>query len=169
MTSHNRNYSLNALVDRPLNARLELLVQSDNVGCSRKRRYTKTHDVATLAVEKFKTSGKGITFNDLMLSGLAKHKSQAQNTLKRYLAKKVLFVIKDHKPQHYFAASLKAEIFKARLSKNAPVGVTEVPFSQSTHNDTIIMQTLEDYILPILRDIPIHIHKIQLRLEIRSQ
>jgi hypothetical protein len=125
-----------------------------------------------LAVEKHKTSGRGITFKDLIISGLAKHKSQAQNTLKRCLAKRVLFVIEKHKPQQYFPSSLKAEIIKARISKNAPVEVMKVPYLHAAHpssNNAIVGQTLQGYVLPMLSNLPIHIHKIQLRLKLSSQ
>jgi hypothetical protein len=171
MTRHSRNYSLNAPLDRISNAPLELLVQSHNFS-SRKRRYTTAQGIDALAVKRFKTNGKGITFEDLITSGMAPHKQQAQSTLKRFLTERVLFVIEHRKPQRYFPSSLKSEILKARLSKNAPIEVTEVPFSENTHllnDDTIVGQTLQGYVLPMLSKVPIHIHKIQLRLKLRSE
>lgn len=45
-----------------------------------KRRYTKAQEIDVLSIRKYKANGRGITFKDLMYSGLAKHKSQAQNT-----------------------------------------------------------------------------------------
>ena len=154
------------------NSPLELLVQSNNNHLDSKRRYTTHQMIDGLAIEKYKRTGKGISFNDLIRLGLARHKRQAQDTLKRFRERKILFTIENHKPQHYYPISLKAEIFKARLSKNTPIRVTELPLSQSTHlstKDATVLQTLEGYILPILHNIPVHILKIQLRLEIRSE
>jgi hypothetical protein len=154
------------------NAPLEILMHCSTVHDVGKRRYTKVQEVDTLAIEKYKKNGKGITSQDLMPLGLAKHKSQAQNTIKRCLARKILFTIEKHKPQEYFPSSLKAEIFKARLSKNARIGVTDIPHIQGTStssSDAIITQTLEGYILPILRDIPLEIHKIQLKLKLNPE
>ena len=153
MTRPHSNCSAIAPLVRSLNTPIELLVQSDSARCNRKRRYIKAHKIDALAVEKYKTNGKGITFRDLIYYGLAKHKRQAQNTLKRCLAKKILFVIEDRKPQRYFPSSLRSEILNARLSKNAPVEVTEVPFSHNPHllnNDAIVGQTLQVYVLPML-------------------
>jgi hypothetical protein len=129
-------------------------------------------EIDALAVKRFKTNGKGITFEDLIISGIATHKEQAQNTLKRFLAKGVLFVMKNHKPQQYYPFCLKSEIIKAKISKNAPVEVTEAPFLRSTHilnTDAIVTQTLEDYVLPILTTLPASIHKIQLELKLNPE
>jgi Protein of unknown function (DUF3179) len=166
------NCSVNAPLDRALNTPLRILVQSDRVSCKSKRRYTKAHQVRAVAVEKFKRSGTGITFEDLISSGLAPHKSQSQDTLKRCHRKNILFVIENLKPQRYYPYSLKSEIIKARLSKNAQVRVTEVPYLQKAHfssNDAILTQTLADYVLPILHNLPVNIHKIQLRLKLGSE
>jgi hypothetical protein len=164
--------SIIAPLEGDLNPPLELLVQSDSFHSDSKRRYTRAQEVNALAVRKYKANGRGITFQDLMSSGLAKHKSQAQNTLKRCLARNILYVIENHKPQQYFPSSLKAEIFKARLSKNAPVKVTEVPYLQSTpvsSNDAIVTQTLEGYVLPLLHEAPLNIHKLHLMTRITSE
>jgi hypothetical protein len=136
-----------------------------------KRRYTKYQAIDRLAVGKYRGTGKGISFHDLIHSGLARHKRQAQDTLKRFRERKILFTLEKHKPQVYYPLCLKSEIIKARLSKNAPVKVTEVPYSYNAHlrvNDTIVEQTLQDYVLPMLSKLPIHIHKIQLRLKLGS-
>jgi hypothetical protein len=133
------------------------------------RKLTRAEEIDALAVKKYKTNGKGISFQDLISFGLAKHKTQAQNTLKRYVAKNILFVNGNHKPQRYFPSSLKAEICEARFSKNAPIRVTEVPYLQTTHlsnKDAIVTQTLAAYVLPLLPKLPASIHKIQLGLKL---
>ena len=154
----------NAPIDQGSNAPLQTLVY-----CT--RRYTRAQEVDALAVKKYKINGRGITFQDLISSGLAKHKSQAQNTLKRCLANNILFTPQNHKPQQYFPSSLKAEIHEAKLSKNAQIRVTGVPLLQSTHPstmDAIVTQTLEGYVLPLLHDVPLHMHKLHLMTRIAS-
>lgn len=148
------------------------MVYCDAVRVDSTRRYTRVQEVDALAVKKYKINGRGITFQDLISSGLAKHKSQAQNTLKRCLAKNILFSPNNHKPQQYFPTSLKAEILRARLTKNAPIRVTGVRLLQSTHpstEDAIVKQTLEGYVLSLLHDVPLHIHKLHLVTRIASE
>lgn len=172
MSSESKGSRKNAPFDQLTNAPLDGLVHCSTVRAGSKRGYTKTQEVEALAVKKNKTNGSGITYQDLMSSGLAKHKSQAQNMLKRCLAKNILFVDGNHKSRQYLPSSLKAEIFKARISKNAPVRVTEVPYLQSSNlsgTDAIVMQTLEGYILPILPKLPASIHKIQLELKLNPE
>jgi hypothetical protein len=172
MSSNFKGSTKNAPLGQPTNALLKVLVHCNGVQYDNKRRYTRAQEVDALAFKKYKTNGRGITFQDLISSGLAKHKLQAQNTLKRCLARKILFAIENCKPQQYFPSSLKAEIFKARISKNAHVGVTEVPYFQSIHSsnkDAIVTQTLEGYVLPILGRIPASIHKIQLEIKLNPE
>ena len=71
-----------------------------------------------------------MTFNDLLSTGLASHKEQAQITLKHCLEKQILFTISNHKPQQYYPTCLRAEILKDKISKNIPIGVTEVGYSK---------------------------------------
>ena len=118
-----------------------------------------------------------MSFNDLLSAGLASHKEQAQITIKHCLEKQVLFTISNHKPQQYYPTSLRAEILKNKLSKNLPVGVTEVAYFKapllSNNNgncksnnfcaDSVAIQSLEGYVLPLLPSAPLHIHKIQFK------
>ncbi len=172
MSSYIKSSSKNAPVSQLSNIPLRVSIQYDAVHCGSKRRYIRAQAIDALAVRKYKENGSAITFQDLMCSGFVSHKSQSQNILKRCLAKKILFVIENRKPQKYFPSSLKAEILKARLLKNTPVKVTEVPFLQNTHlpsNDVIVEQTLQGYVLPMLSKLSIHIHKIQLKLKLTSE
>ena len=156
MSSDSTSCPKNSPIDQKSNAPLRTLVYCDAVRFDSTRRYTRAQEVDALAVKKYKVNGRGITFQDLISSGLAKHKSQAQNTLKRYLGRKILFAPENHKPQRYFPSSLKAEIHEARLSKNARIRVTGAPLLQSTYpstEDAIVTQTLEGYVLPLLRDV----------------
>jgi hypothetical protein len=171
MSSDSASCPKNSPIDQRSNAQLQTLVHHNAVRFDR-RRYTRIQEVDALAAKKYKINGMGITFQDLISSGLAKHKSQAQNTLKRCLARKILFAPENHKPQQYFPSSLKAEIAKARLSKNAPIRVTGVPHLQSTHlptKDAVVTQTLKGYVLPLLHDVPLNIHKLHLMTRIASE
>ena len=153
----------------------------DDGSCRKRRRYTRAQQIERLAIEKYNRNGKGITFNDLLSCGLALHKEQAQTTLKHCLKSKDLFTISDHKPQQYYPTALRAEISKHRMSKNIPIGVTGVSccfsssktstfpdtkINSSCNADSIVIQSLEGYILPLLPSAPLFIHKMQLKLNI---
>jgi hypothetical protein len=155
----------------------------DGGGCEkRRRRYTRVQEVEQLAVRKYESNGKGMTFNDLLTSGLALHKEQAQITLKHCLEKQILFTISNHKPQQYYPSCLKSKILKAFISKNIPIGVTEVAYSKASllsnnansksnnfSSDSIAIQSLEGYVLPLLPSVPSHIHKMQFKLKITPE
>jgi hypothetical protein len=154
------------------NAPIASMVQGNEVRGASKRRYTRAQEVNALAIRNYKVNGRGITYHDLISSGLAEHKFQAQNTLKRCLARNILFTAGNHKPQLYLPSSLKAEILKARLSKNASEKVTEVPSYKSLLGldpNTIVTQTLENFLLPILPKLAASIHKIQLKVKLNPE
>jgi len=132
------------------------------------RRYIKAKCIEALAISKYKQNGRGISFNDLLSNGLAKHKEHAQAKLKYCLRTEILFTPSNHKPQQYYPACFKSEI----LNKIIPVGVMEVPYLQSipvSSKDAVVTQTLEAYVLPILPKLPASIHKIQLELKLNPQ
>lgn len=145
----------------------------------RQRRYTKAKFIETLAVRNCKQNGRGIGFKDLLSNAFALHKQQAQTTLKHCLRANILFTIGDRKPQEYYPTCLKSEI----LSKNIPIGPTRVGFLKPTllrdkdlkkkdvidycqTLDPTIVQTLEEYVLPLLPQTPFHIHKMQFKVRI---
>jgi hypothetical protein len=178
--STQENISLDPRQNVPL-ALLGQCVDGDGVGC-RRRRYRSTTEVEKLAVEKYKKNGKGITFNDLISCGLAKHKQQAQITLKYCLKNKVLFTISDHKPQQYYAVCLKSKILHANMPRNIPiqptgVGLSNIPPPYSIINsknntsssDVLVIQSLEGYVLPLLSSAPLYIHIIQLKLRLTRE
>lgn len=137
----------------------------------KKRRYTRSQDLADLAVDKYNANGRGITFEDLLKRERACHKKQAQERLKRCLQKEIIFTVANHKPQQYFPTCLKAKILKDRL-KNASVRVTEVGCNGvciDTSTDTIAIQSLEGYVLPLQPSAPLHIHKLQFKLKITPE
>jgi hypothetical protein len=133
--------------------------------------YTTAKVINDLAVEKYKTNGRGINFNDLLSTRIASSKRQAQIKLKYHLKKKALFTISKNKPQHYYPESLRSEIINAKIPKNIPIGVTGVPYNNNAYfsaHDTVVIQSLEDYVLPLLPHVPLGIHKLELMLKINS-
>jgi len=122
---------------------------------------------------------KGITYQDLIRSGLSHSQKHAQNTLKRSLQKGIIFTIEQHKPQQYYATCIKSEIIKHKMMGNAPVRVSGpnlnlsnnflsgTPICRNTaFNDSLSIQTLEEYVLPLLSSTPLYIHKMQLKLKV---
>lgn len=108
---------------------------------------------------------KGITFTDMIHSGMARNKKQAQSILKHALKKPVLFTLKKCRPQQYFPISLKSEIMKHHLSENIPKELTGV----SSYAEEFISHSLESYVLPLLPSAPIYIHKLQLKIKLDSE
>jgi hypothetical protein len=138
----------------------------------KQRRYNKVQTIETVAVSQYRTSGKGITYRDLLSSGVAINKTQARVTLKHCIARNVLFAPGNYKPQRYYPTCLKAEILK----KNILMGVTGVRYRKpgllqskpitTSHLDPVIVQTLEGYVLPLLPKAPLYIHKMQFKVKI---
>jgi hypothetical protein len=60
--------------------------------------YNFSHSITGLAVDKFRKTGKGITYKDLMDAGVVVHKHQAQEVLKYQLKTGNLFTIQDKRP-----------------------------------------------------------------------
>jgi hypothetical protein len=150
------------------------------------RRYTRAKEIENLALKKYNETGKGVTFKDLLSSGLVLHKKHAQITLKYCLKRKILFAPSNHKPQQYYPACLRSNVLKAKMSKNmlvepTGVGLPNMPPSRlvsiNAANDdnepygssSIANQSLEGYVLPLLPSAPLHIHKIHLKLKVPKE
>ena len=142
----------------------------------RQRRYTRAIEIESLAVSKYKSNGKGITYGDLLSNGFAISKSQAQITLKHCFKRNILFTLGNYKPQRYYPDCLKSKISK----KNIPVGVKGVNHFMDgllqgrqavgqLNLNPVIVQTLEGYILPLLPKAPLHIHKMQFKVKLPSE
>src|SRR5438128_2990774 len=127
-----------------------------------KRRYTPVQAINDLAVTKFRPNGKGLTYRDLMEAGLAKHKKQAQDTLKYCLHNGILFTLKDCRPQEYYPTVIKSEVMTKQLSKNTPIDPTGVTHSSkhplSICLEPVTIQTLEGFVLPLLPSAPLFVH-----------
>jgi hypothetical protein len=166
------------------NLPLGLLGQTGRSGTYnwRRRQNTNAKQIENLAVTNYNKNGNGVTFKDLLSIGMALHKKQAQTMLKHYLNTGVLFTPGNYKPQRYYPSCLKCEISKRLISKNVPVGVTGVSLDTvsnkcnnndiqniaSSCTDSLITQSLEGYVLPLLPLAPLHIHKMEFKLKIKS-
>jgi hypothetical protein len=150
-------------------------------GTSAQRRYTKTQDIEALAVNKYRTNGRGINFKDLLSTGFALHKQQAQITIKHCFRRNILFTLRSCKPRQYYPTCLKSEILK----KNIPIEPTGVRLPKNglfrgnkistkiehlhSGRESIIFQTLEGYVLPLLPKAPLHVHKLQFKVKIPAE
>src|SRR6188472_29380 len=104
--------------------------------CTVPGRHISEHKVKEIAIEKYKCSGYGITFEDLT-KGFPVKKSQAQRSLKHFHAKSVLFTAQDlvcqginllenKSPQQYFPACIKPRIIENLKRRNVLVEPTGV-------------------------------------------
>jgi hypothetical protein len=137
-----------------------------------RRRYTKSEEINHLAINHYRRTGNGITFKDLLSSGLSHHKEQARTTIKHCIEKEVLFAPRKLRPQQYYPVCLKSEVMKRIMSKSIPIdptGITHSSASLSNHPESTIIQTLEGYILPLLPTAPLHIHNMHFKLTIRPE
>ena len=140
--------------------------------CFPKGRYNKSKEFDEFVISKYRKTGKGITLANLLSSGLAYDKKQAQTTLKYYLRKELLFTLGASRPQEYFPTSIRSEIMKNKMSKKInnipidPTGVTHSNTPLSNHHESIVFQNLEGYVLPLLPTTPLHIHNMHFRLVI---
>jgi hypothetical protein len=155
-----------------------LLALSAQTYHSLPRRYTNADNIIDLAIEKFKKNQHGITFEDLRKGGLALHKRQAQETLKYYRRKGILFTLKLRRPQEYFASTIRSEVIKIKSSKITPINPTGVtnyfphlssrpPLSNCL--DDVIIESLEGYVLPLLKAAPSYIHNMHFKTKIAPE
>ena len=139
------------------------------------RRYTRSEHIETLAGNKYRVNGEGITINDLLSEGFVWHKRHAQITIKHCVKRKKLFTLDRSRPQKYYPVCLKSEIIKKNAHKEV-TGVNHFRGSllgskQDTGQDpdSIILQTLEGYILPLLPKAPLQIHRMHFEVKIDAQ
>jgi hypothetical protein len=144
-------------------------------GC---RTYIHSAKIVELANNKFKKTGKGITFKDLMDAGMSVRKKHAQDILKYHLRKNNIFTLKDMRPQQYYPTKIKAEVLE-KLAKNTPIdptGVDIIPLSYSHLSSSrsplsqylqhTAVHTLEDFVLPLLHEAPVFIHNMHFKTKI---
>ena len=161
----------NPLQNNPKNSPLAS-VGHGRRGANRRRRYTKRQQVIELAQNKSSKKGEGTTFVDLMSAGIAFSKTQAQETLKYLMEKKVLFTLKDQRPQRYYPACMKAKVIDSIAKReNAPVKPTGVNSFTSPIQNLLRQQSSQSFldILLSLPKKPLYIHKLQLQTSITRE
>ena len=157
------------------------------------RRYISERKMNDIATEKYKSSGYGITFEDLTTSFRIK-RPQAQRSLKHFHARCILFtaqdlisqgidLIQNTNPQQYFPTCIKADIMEGfKKRKNVPVEPTGVNLPQGSLNpltsspkhplsNNLEFQKAQSF-LDVLTQVPFvppYIHKLQLTLSINKQ
>jgi hypothetical protein len=155
--------------------------QEDLVGrfSSGSRSYNFSYSITDLAIDKFRKTGKGITYKDLMDAGVAVHKHQAQEILKYQLRIGNLFTIQDERPQKYYPNKIKSEVVGKIAKRNTPIqprGVTSTillenssisPLSQCLQY--VMIQTLEGYVLPLLAEAPLFVHNMHFNTKVTPE
>src|ERR671910_3876514 len=143
---------------------------------SSSRSYNFSHSITDLAIGKFRKTGKGITYKDLMDKGVVVHKSQAQEVLKYQLRIGNLFTIQDKRPQEYYPTKVKSEVVEKVAKRNTPIqpsGVNSIilpdnfsisPLSQCLQY--VAIQTLEGYVLPLLAEAPLFVHNMHFKTKV---
>lgn len=179
-----RDVAENIPIDNHRNIPLDVLGQCDGNHYNSPilhRRYTKAKCIENLAINKYRQNGKGICFNDLLSNNIAKHKRQAQVTLKHCLRSNILFTPYNRKPQQYFPTCLKSEILDRIIPVRAiGVGLSRPPLFQDNSQgnrsidfnhglDSTVVQTLEGYVLPLLPKTPLHLHKMHFKVRIQPE
>ena len=162
------------------------------------RRYISEYNIKQIATEKYKSSGDGITFEDLTTRFPIK-RPQAQRSLKHFHARGILFtgvdfinqgidLIQNTNPQQYFPTCIKADIIEGfKKRKNVQVQPTGVNLSKGSLNphyssssssssrhplsDNLEHQKAQSFldVLAHLPFAPLYIHKLQLMLSIDKQ
>jgi hypothetical protein len=155
------------------------ITQLDLVGNSTLgiRSYTSASSITEAAIGKFRRTGNGLTYVDLMDNGMVIHKKQAQETLKYHLRRSNLFSLVDRRPQQYYPTKFRSEIIE-KLAKNTPInpsGVGHLILPINPSNDAlsqclqyITIHTLEDYVLPLLPEAPLFIHNLHFKTKVPS-
>jgi hypothetical protein len=141
--------------------------------------------VRSLAIEKYRTNGKGITFEDLIIKFSIK-KGQAQRSLKHFHSVGVLFTAQDliskdihllqnKNPQEYFAVCVKAEILEnLKKRKSVPVqptGVNLPKYSIYPLSKAIEYQNAHNFLeaLVALAYAPPYIHRLLLMFHLNTE
>ena len=139
------------------------------------RSYVFSNKIIGIAAEKFRRTGKGLKYSDLMKMGLVTHKKQAQDILKYHLKKGNLFTIKDRRPQQYYPTTDQSKVME-KIAANTliePSGVGSMILPMNSHVSPlsqclqyVALQTLEGYVLPLLPEAPSFIHNMHFKTKV---
>jgi hypothetical protein len=123
--------------------------------------------IEELAIQKYRTCGKGIDFSDVMEFHCSK--TNAQRILKDCCVQRILFRSpKRTNPQRFYPSILKADILENLKQKgNVPIHLTEVLSSKA-----LVVEQEAQNLFDILYSFgryPLYIHKLQLQLSLESR
>jgi hypothetical protein len=126
--------------------------------------------IEELAIEKYRTTGEGIVFEDIT-SAFPCSKNKAQRILKDScnVHRPVLFrSFKRTSPQQYFPSCIRADIVE-RFKKRE--NVLKHPTEVSSSSNAIVQQKSQHFldVLISLPFAPLCIHKLQLQLSVNSE
>jgi hypothetical protein len=164
---------------------LQIIDDAKKKGLGRCQRLITKGLVRSLAIEKYRTNGKGITFEDLIIKFSIK-KGQAQCSLKHFHSVSVLFTAQDliskgihllqnKNPQEYFAVCMKAEVLEdLKKRKSVPVQPTGLNLPKDSIyplSNAIEHQKAHNFleVLVALAHAPAYIHKILLRFRLNPE
>jgi hypothetical protein len=155
-----------------------------------KQRRITAKEIEEIAIEAFDNRKAWIIFQDL-IDKFGMNKPTAQSKLKRYCGNddtiscrtKVLFAPGNYKPQRYYPVKLKAKVMEHLfIGTSVPVDPTGVSLSRSCLSscyssksplsnclESIIIQSLEDYVLPLLQTVPPNIHNMHFKTRINAE
>ncbi|MDP9287225.1 MAG: hypothetical protein M3P08_03400 [Thermoproteota archaeon] len=143
------------------------------------RKHNTNSRIVDLATRRYRENGMGVSYYDLIQAGLARHKRRAQYMLKYYLHNGTLFTLGDHRPQRYYPKNIESEIRMKKLSSSTPIdptGAMHHPYPLfspksplSNCLESLIIQTLEGYVLPLLPAAPLSIHNMHFKTRITSE
>ena len=123
--------------------------------------------IEELAIQRYRTCGKGISFSDVMKFYCSKAK--AQRILKDCCHQRILFRSPQRtSPQLFYPSILKADILeKLKQKVNVPIDLTE-PTSSKPPLSTLEEQKAQNLLdaLYLLGRSPLYIHKLQLQLSL---
>src|SRR5215831_9704317 len=126
--------------------------------------------IEELAIQRYRTCGKGISFSDVMKFYCSKAK--AQRILKDCCHQRILFRSPQRtSPQLFYPSILKADILeKLKQKVNVPIDLTE-PTSSKAPLSTLQEQKAQNLLdaLYLLGSSPLYIHKLQLQLSLDSR
>lgn len=103
----------------------------------------------------------GWNIANLVLNSLARDEEHAKNVLRHMKKAGILYTGKRHKPQIYYLTECRSTI----EWKNAHNGVSVVDSNMELLNE-IKKQSLEGYVLPLLKGASAHIHRLQFKIEV---
>lgn len=148
------------------------------------KRYILQAGIEKLAIEKYRSSGYGLTHTDVQKQ-YSVGKCRAQRSLKHLHGRNVLFTSRDlisqgihllanRNPQQYFPTFIKSEIIEnLKKRKTAQNDLEFQPLSTSSFRSPNLLQnrkaqTFLDVLL-LLPFAPLYIHKLQLKFSIDKQ